>query len=633
MTAKTEKTDRSSSSVPFPWFTVEVTLWGLLLIIALGLRLLRLAAAPLNAVEARAALAAWRFAHGQDVPTTISYSPVLFSSQWLTFLIFGASDLSARILPALAGTALSLAPALLRRELGRLGALAAGVLLALSPTALTLSRTATGDVLVALGALLCATGLWRYVESQHNTQSSNGRPPLHLLCALGTALMLVSSPLAYSALLALGAALLLLALADMESRVRLQRGWSALRATPNAIHHTLGVLLAALVLLSTAFAWHVGGLAAAADLLPAWLGGFVRWPDSLSLNYPLLILNIYEPLILLTGGAGVVLVVRGSISTTDAGRSTIPRLVVLWCLALLALALIRPGHGPGDVLLVLVPLACLGGLALEALIAGLKRWGDWLSEGMYLAITAPLWAWLAVNLVTYSNRPGEYTQVNLLLTDISLPTHFSLALISVLLLLIMAAVVGLVQGSAPALRGLGLSTTLALLLITSATTWGVSQNRPADPRELLILEPTATEVRLLGASLARLSHERWGDAHAIDLTVLSDDPALAWALRDFHQTRFTDVVETPLSTSVVIAPKLPGTSELGEGYIGQSLPLRRRWEASGLSCSWKLVQLELVQAHQLNCSSLVNWLVYRRSPTRPLSDQVILWLRKDLVGQ
>ena len=166
---------QADAVTPLPWLTIEFTLWGLLLLAALGLRLLRLDAAPLSTIEARDALAAWRFATGGGAPTTTGYSPALFSGQWFIFLIFGASDLAARLLPALAGGGLVLTPVLLRQHLGRLGALAAGTLLALSPTALTLSRSASGDVLVALGALLCVAGFWSLVEHQHVGASASQR--------------------------------------------------------------------------------------------------------------------------------------------------------------------------------------------------------------------------------------------------------------------------------------------------------------------------------------------------------------------------------------------------------------------------------------------------------------------------
>jgi 4-amino-4-deoxy-L-arabinose transferase-like glycosyltransferase len=621
------------STHPRSTFTVEVALWALLLAISLGLRLLRLGAAPLDANEARGALAAWRLASGQGAPTASDYSPLLFSGQWFTFLIFGAGDLGARLLPALAGTALVLTPALLRRQLGRLGTLAAGLLLALSPTALTLSRTASGDILAALGALLCAGAFWQLDSTSKDGTFSVHRPlsTVYLL-PLGLTLVLVSSPLAYSALLALSAAFLLM-LTEPYVRDRVQANWNAFRATPDLPRYTLGTLVGAFLLLSTAFAWNMGGLAAAAHLLPRWLDGFVRWSHSLSLNYPLLILCLYEPLILLTGGVGVILVARQEPASDKAAV----RFMALWCIIALSLALIRPGHGPGDVLLVLAPLACLGGLTLDRLLSARPAslyWDqlDWFDTKIFLVISMPLWAHLALNLTNYARRSEQYVHLDLLSTYVSLPTFLGMALVSLVMLCVLVVVANAAQGPGPTLHDLGLSTTLVLLFFTIAAAWGVSQNRPTDPREPLVLEPTAIEVRLLRDSLARISNEQLGDDHAIDLTVLSDDPALAWVLRDFQQAEFTDAPGGPLSTSAIISPYPAGTTEFGEeGYVGQTLPLRRRWRGNDLGCHWRTAQIQGELAHQLDCSALMRWLIFRHSPTPPVEEQVVLWVRQDLV--
>ncbi len=631
-----DKTRRTNSAIPFPWLTLEIALWGLLLALALGLRLLRLDAAPLNAAEARGALAAWRFADGQGAPLGGDYSPALFSGQWFAFLMLGASDQVARLWPALAGAGLVLAPALLRKQLGRWGALIAGFLLALSPTALTLSRTATGDVLAALGALLCAAGLWRWVDRPQHDKT----PAMYLL-PLGLALVLASSPLAYSALFSLGIALLLL-LTETKTRARLLSSWMAFRATPDLARYALGVLAGGLALISTAFAWNMGGLGAAAHLLTEWLQGFVHWPDSPSLLYPLLILFVYEPLILLTGLVGMFLAAQRASRPQDPEHAT-ARFMALWSIAALALALIRPGHGPGDTLLVLVPLACLGGLALDELIRAQRPLGgqrplgvggpsSWLNTGLFIAISMPLWFHLLLNLTNYARRSTQYINLNLLSTQIALPTFLSLALLSLVLLLVLLVVGSAAQGAEPTLYDLGVSTLLALLLFTVSAAWNVSQNRPADPREPLVLEPTAPEIRLLTSTLARLSSERHKDDHAIDLSVLSDDPALAWELRNFYQARFIEAAGGALSTSTIITHYSLGTPELGEqGYIGQTIPLRRRWEAGGLNCRWYTPPDQPDPVRQLDCSALVQWLVFRRSPTQPAQEQVVLWLRQDLV--
>jgi predicted membrane-bound mannosyltransferase len=619
--------DRTTTGTPFAWLSVEIALWVLLFAVALALRLVRLDAVPLSSSEAQDALAAWRFAQGRGAPASTGYSPALFTGQWLSFVLATASDWTARLLPALAGTLLVATPALLRHQVGRSGALLTGVLLTLSPTALFMSRFASGDILVALGAMLCIGGTGRLLAHARNAQQDSARQLVQsmVIGASGLALMLSAGPLGYSATIAIALALGLLAVIDPIYRDQLSTSWARIRQTPNLAYYGLGSFAAAFFLLSTAFSWHYGGLAAAADLVSQWLTGFVRWPDSLGPGYPGALLITYEPLILVASLAGVVLAAKR--------RDPMPRFFALWSLLALVLSWLRPGRGPGDVLLVLIPLACLGGLALARLIDSTRQHGHWANEGLFLAVTLPLWAYLLINLANYTSQPGEYSQFSLLVINVSLPTFLSLAIVSGFMVLVIAAGIGFVYGPASAMRGLALSATVALFVYTVATSISLSQQRANDPRELLVRDPTASETRLMVETLAHVSNKRSGDDYAIDLTVLSDDPALSWLLRDFKQARLAEPSGTPSFASIVVAPQTLGTPALGGEYVGQSFPLRRRWGPESIGCQWNQVQLGAEQVTQLDCNALASWLIYRRSPDPPTEEKVVVWLRKDLVGR
>jgi hypothetical protein len=619
--------DRIATRAPFDWLSIEVALWALLLGVSLALRFVRLDVAPLSSSEAQDALAAWRFAQGQGAPTSTGYSPVLFAGQWLSFVLASANEWTARLLPALAGTFLVATPALLRDQLGRISALWTGVLFALSPTALFLSRFASGDILVALGAMLCIGGMGRLVAQTRTTQPSSGQQLAQSMVvgASGLALMLAAGPLGYSATITIVLALGLLAIIDPVSRDQLSATWAWIRQTPNLTYYGLGSFAAVFVVLSTAFSWHYGGLAAAADLVSQWLSGFVRWSDSLGPGYPGALLVTYEPLILFTSIAGVVLAAKR--------RAPMPRFFALWSLLALVLSWLRPGRGPGDVLLVLLPLACLGGMALAHLTDSTRRHGHWANEGLFLAVTLPLWIYLLINLANYTSQPGEYSQFSLVVIRVSLPTFLSLAIVSGFMVLVIAAGIGFVYGPASAMRGLALSATVALFVYTAATSIGLTQNRANDPRELVVRDPTASETRLMVETLAHISNKRSGDDHAIDVTVLSDDPALSWLLRDFKQARVTEPSGAPSSASIVVAPQTLGTPALGDEYFGQSFPLRRHWAPQSIGCQWNQVQLGVEQVTQLDCNALASWLIYRRSPDPPTEEKVVVWLRKDLAGR
>ncbi|TET51854.1 MAG: hypothetical protein E3J64_06110, partial [Anaerolineales bacterium] len=178
--------------------SVEAAAWIGVALLSLALRLVALDAAPLSASEAGQATLAWRAVAGQSMPGAESYSPLLFSANALLFWLFGASDSVARLLPALAGAALALTPVLMRKRLGRVGTLAAGCYLAISPTALFASRQVDGLMIAALGAMLLVGGLIRFSESRDRRW--------FLLGAAGLAVTVASSPSSYGLLVGIGLA-------------------------------------------------------------------------------------------------------------------------------------------------------------------------------------------------------------------------------------------------------------------------------------------------------------------------------------------------------------------------------------------------------------------------------------------
>jgi len=139
------------------WLTMERAAYIGLLVLALWIRLLHLGERPLDPDEASQALAAWKLANGVDL-AQLGLSPLLLSLQYLTFLLTGASDVAARVWPALVGSSMVAMPCAMRKHLGRGGALFASLLLALSPNLVFFSRQSSAYVLVAaasLGLLVC----------------------------------------------------------------------------------------------------------------------------------------------------------------------------------------------------------------------------------------------------------------------------------------------------------------------------------------------------------------------------------------------------------------------------------------------------------------------------------------------
>src|SRR5712671_30119 len=112
-----------------------------LMFVGLVLRFWDLGAKAFHHDESLHAFYSWRLFDGQGyVHDPMMHGPLLFELSALVYLLFGASDFTARLVPALFGVALIGLPFLLRHELGRAGAIAASLILVISPAFLYFSR-------------------------------------------------------------------------------------------------------------------------------------------------------------------------------------------------------------------------------------------------------------------------------------------------------------------------------------------------------------------------------------------------------------------------------------------------------------------------------------------------------------
>lgn len=567
--------------------TLESALWILVAAVALGLRLARLDAAPLNGDEAHEAMLAWRAVNGLGMPQA-NYSPALLAANALLFFLGGGSDVQARLYPALLGATLAFAPFLLRGRIGRVGALAAGLYLALSPTALLASRQLDGAVVAAVGGMACLSGVLQFWDT--------GRRSWLTLAAGGLALALVSSSSAYGLLLAMGLSWLLTSWAWSDGGVR--RLGELLR--PHLIH-LLAVFLLSGLALATGLGWNPAGLGAAGDLLRSWLARFGPAPNPAP--SPLLLLAVYEPLALLFGVVGLVWTVR-------RGRRFHTLLGVWAGLGALLLALM-PGRAPLDVMWVLLPLALLGGAAVQWLAQGLQGRGRWLSEGLYVPVVVILWIHFYLML-------GRYVIY-------ATPAHLALAFLTLALQVLLAMVFALALHIDTALRGVAVGTGVALLAVTLSAGWGSAHVRSADPRELLVREPAAIEVRDLVQTLRDLSWRRTGVPTTLEFTLeAAPDSVLAWYLRDFSAARRVEHIDADeLGPVLVTARRDLALADVLEGvaYVGQDFPLRRRWDPAEVACTW---------GRPPRCENLLKWLLFRDTPAYPAPDQsAALWLREE----
>ena len=176
-----------------------------LLVVALGLRLWELGGRPMHYDEAIHLHYAWRLSNGDEYfHSPWMHGPFQIEMSALIFRVLGDTDFTARVGYALFGTGLAALPYLLRRSLGRTGALFTGLMLAVSPTLLYFSRFGRNDIIMAFWAALLLVLMWRHFEEDKDRY-------LYLASAV-LAVMFATKETAFFVAASLGALAFLLAI-------------------------------------------------------------------------------------------------------------------------------------------------------------------------------------------------------------------------------------------------------------------------------------------------------------------------------------------------------------------------------------------------------------------------------------
>ncbi|MGC9359560.1 MAG: glycosyltransferase family 39 protein, partial [Anaerolineae bacterium] len=284
--AEASSSDGRTHQLDLSWLTVEVAGYVGLVLLALTARLLLLDLWPLSQDELPAALSALRAARG-EAWRAASYSPLLFALDLLLFALTKATDGAARLVSALAGTAIVATPYLFRRRLGRWGALAAAALAAVSPLGLYLSRSGDGTVLALLFVVLVLASL------------EHGRPGL---LVVSLALGVLTTPGFYTLPIGIAIAVLIMRLVG-RSHPTVARLREVLRGVSRSHLVWGGVVLA---LGATAATANLAGVGATAELAWRWVTGLVPSADAPAWWWTAASLAFYEPVTLVLAVAAAV---------------------------------------------------------------------------------------------------------------------------------------------------------------------------------------------------------------------------------------------------------------------------------------------------------------------------------------
>ena len=142
-----------------------MALYVVLAVAAAAMRFWDLGVRAFHHDESLHAFYSWNLYAGEGfIHNPMMHGPFQMEATAGLFFLFGDDDYTARLLYAIAGTALVLMPLLFRSRLGNWGALFTSMLLAFSPAMLYYSRFARNDILMAVWALGIVIAMWRYLD-------------------------------------------------------------------------------------------------------------------------------------------------------------------------------------------------------------------------------------------------------------------------------------------------------------------------------------------------------------------------------------------------------------------------------------------------------------------------------------
>jgi hypothetical protein len=541
--------------------TVEHALHGLALLLALALRLGALDAIPLSENEAHWALQAHRLALGRAAEIGPQPLYVLFTG--FLFRLMGSGDIPARLLPALAGSALVLLPLLWRERLGRTPALLMAFGLALDPGLTAVSRLAGGPM-PALAFLSLGLSAWLF-----NAPAAAG-----VLLALG----LLSGPAFWHGLVAFSLAALL----D-----------SALRRRPLSLP-TGGVRRAAvfgggtLLLAGTLFLWAPAGLGAFGASLPAYFLGWVT-PSGVPVGRVLFSLAAYQPVALVFGLVGLAQAVRQPSAHSRALAAAL--------LAALLLALLPADRQSASLVWALVPL---WGLAAPALVSGLRPGSEegrqvvWLEAALIVIFLSYVWFSLAALGFIAPENLEEVRR------------GLSLSLVVLALAVVSTLLVGIGWSFAEAGRGALWGVSLFLAFFTLSGLFSASFRRETAGAELWWTGPAPALADLAAATVGDLSEYRLGERTSLAVTVQTDAQTVAWELRDMPNLVFSSQVSAAENRPALVTD--PAAAELltALNYRGQSFAVGWRPDWPGALPP-----------------NLIAWLLFRQAPAA--AEMVVVW--------
>jgi uncharacterized protein (TIGR03663 family) len=348
----------------------EIAAYVLLVAVALALRLWDLGDRPFHHDESQDAYFSWVFfTQGDYEYNPLLHGPLRFYLTAAMYGVFGDSDFTARLAPALMGTLMVPLPYLLRAQLGRIAAFATALLLAFGPTYLYFSRFAREDIYIASITLALLVVVFRFLD----------RPRRHHPALIGVLLALSFATKESTFITVFVAGTFFLAVLVW----RRERLLAPMRAVGlDAWGWGLAAFVGVFTILFTTFLTHPGGLWDGIYTgLKYWLGQHdVGRGGESRIFYGVVLFGVEWPALLL-GTVGAVVALR---------RPTLLRVFLVWAFVLsLAIYSWAGEKFAWLVLHPLLPLLLLAGIGVQAIWEARLHWYGRLA----LAVTAAAFAY------------------------------------------------------------------------------------------------------------------------------------------------------------------------------------------------------------------------------------------------
>lgn len=148
-----------------------VIAWAALFVLAVATRFYDLGARVMSHDESLHTYYSWElYDFGKFEHTPLMHGPVLFHAVAFFYFLFGPSDFSARLYPAILGVGMVMFPLLFQRWMGRLASILAGVGLLISPMILYYNRYIREDTPNMFFMLVMVYGFMQYVDGKKPRQ-------------------------------------------------------------------------------------------------------------------------------------------------------------------------------------------------------------------------------------------------------------------------------------------------------------------------------------------------------------------------------------------------------------------------------------------------------------------------------